>query len=126
MLFKGRVEIVSEIIANCGLDCSKCDAFIATQANDRERKKQIAKRWTEGLNLEFKPEDISCNGCVSNRISGWCTKICKVRPCARGRKVKTCAHCPDYPCKKLEEFLSNEPRAARNLEEIRKTLARYS
>ena len=110
------------MIAYCGLDCGKCRAFIATQAEDSGRKKEIAKEWTKGLNVEFKPEDINCNGCTSDTISGWCTKICKIRPCAEERKVKTCAHCNDYPCEKLKEFLSNEPDATKTLEEIRKTL----
>jgi hypothetical protein len=117
------LRAMSEIIAYCGLDCAKCDAFTATQANDLERKKEMAKRWTEGLNVGFKPEDIDCTGCMSDKISGWCTKVCKIRPCAEARKVKTCAHCEDYPCTRLEQFLSDEPKAARTLEEIRKTLA---
>jgi DNA modification methylase len=112
---------MSEMIAYCGLDCAKCRAFKATQAKDFERKKQIAKQWTEGLKVEFKPEDIDCNGCMSNVISGWCRKICKIRPCAEERKVKTCAHCNDYPCGKLKELLSNESVATENLEKIRKT-----
>ena len=110
------------MIAYCGLDCGKCRAFNATQTRDVERKKEIAKEWTKGLNVEFKPEDINCNGCMSDTLSGWCTKICRIRPCAEEREVKTCAHCGDYPCEKLKEFLSNEPEAAATLEEIRKTL----
>jgi len=113
---------MSGMIAYCGLDCSKCDAFKATQAKDLERKKELAKQWTEGLNVGFGPEDIDCNGCMSYRISGWCRRICKIRPCAEQRKVKTCAHCDDYLCEKLEKFLSKEPVATKNLEEIRKSL----
>ncbi len=113
---------MAEIIAYCGLNCGDCDAFKATQAKDFERKKEIAKRWTEGLSVQFQPEDVNCNGCVSDTISGWCRKICKIRPCAEERKVKTCGHCQDYPCVKLKEFLSNEPAATKTLEEIRGTL----
>jgi hypothetical protein len=111
-----------EMIAYCGLDCSACKAFEATQKEDFERKKELAKQWTEGLKVEFKPEDINCNGCKSDTISGWCRKICKIRPCAEDKKVKTCAHCNDYPCGKLKEFLLNEPVATKNLEKIRQTL----
>jgi len=113
---------MSEIIAYCGLNCTECSAFKATQAKDSERKKQLAKQWAEGLSVGFKPEDIDCKGCKSDVLSGWCLKICKIRPCAEKRKVKTCAHCGDYPCEKLKEFLSKEPVATKNLEEIRKTL----
>ncbi len=113
---------MSKMIAYCGLDCAECNAFKASQAKDSERKKQLAKQWTEGLKVEFKPEDIDCDGCMSDRISGWCRKVCKIRPCAVKRKVKTCAHCDDYPCEKLKSFLSNERVATKNLEEIRKAL----
>lgn len=114
--------IMYEMIAYCGLDCSECKAFKATQNGDFERKKELAKQWTEGLKVEFKPEDINCNGCKSDTLSGWCRKICKIRPCAEEKKVKTCAHCNDYLCGKLKEFLLNEPVATKNLEKIRQTL----
>jgi hypothetical protein len=117
-----RLRIVSEMIAYCGLDCSKCDAFIATREEDSERKKEMAQRWTKSLNIEFGPGDIDCTGCMSEKISGWCTKVCKMRPCAETRKVKTCAHCEDYPCEKLQKFLSDEPKAAKTLDEIHRTL----
>jgi len=119
---KEAERIMSEMIAYCGLDCNECRAFEATQAKDFERKKQIAKQWTEGLKVEFKPEDIDCRGCKSDTLSGWCRKICKIRPCAEEKKVKTCAHCDDYPCGILKEFLANEPVATENLEKIRKAL----
>ncbi len=114
---------MSEMIAYCGLDCNECRAFKATQAKDFERKKQIAKEWAEGLKVEFKAEDIDCRGCKSDTLSGWCRKICKMRPCAEEKKVKTCAHCDYYPCGVLKEFLANEPIATKNLEKIRKTLS---
>jgi hypothetical protein len=113
---------MSEIIAYCGLNCSDCNAFKATQTNDFERKKEMAKRWSAEHNIKFQPEDINCNGCMSDTISGWCREICKIRPCAEERKVKTCAHCQDYPCAKLKDFLSNEPAATKTLEEIRERL----
>jgi hypothetical protein len=113
---------MSEMIAYCGLDCNKCDAFIATREEDSERKKKMAERWTKSLNVEFRPEDIDCTGCMSDKISGWCTKVCKILPCAETKKVRTCAHCQDYPCEKLRKFLSDEPKAAKTLDEIHRTL----
>jgi hypothetical protein len=114
--------MMSEMIAYCGLHCEECKAFKATQTKDIEWKKQIAKHWTDELKVELKPEDVDCNGCKSDVISGWCRKICKIRPCAVTRKVQTCAHCSDYLCAKLKEFLPGEPDAAKSLEEIRKAL----
>jgi hypothetical protein len=114
--------MISEMIAYCGLDCKECKAFKATQAKDSERKKQIARHWMEELKVKFETEDVDCDGCKSKMISGWCRKICKIRPCAREKKVKSCAHCDNYPCNMLKEFLSKEePIAAKNLDKIRKT-----
>jgi hypothetical protein len=89
---------------------------------DAELKKEIARRWSEELKVAFTPEDVECNGCTSSVISGWCRKICKVRPCAQERGVKTCAHCSEYQCEKLKQVLLDEPVAKKNLEEIRRTL----
>lgn len=114
------------MMAYCGSCCDECKMFKVTQAKDYEQKKQIAKRWTEELKVEFKPEDVDCKGCKSDVLSGWCLKICKVRPCAEERKVRTCAHCDDYPCGKLKALLKelqkDDPVGAENLEKIRKTL----
>lgn len=113
---------MSEHIAYCGLDCSACDAFKATQSKDVERMKQIADRWNRELNTEFTEKDIECDGCLSQRISGWCQSICDIRPCAEKRNVKTCAHCNEYTCAHLETFLSGEPIARAKLDEIYRTL----
>jgi hypothetical protein len=113
---------MSEMTAFCGLDCGQCKAFKATQGKDAERKRQLAKQWTEGMKVQFKPEDIDCRGCKSDVLSGWCRKICKIRPCAEERKAETCAHCDEYPCEKLKEFLLNEPVAKENLRKIRSLL----
>jgi hypothetical protein len=115
-------RIISEMTAYCGLDCSVCKAFKATQTKDIEWKKQIAKHWSDQSQFRFKPEDVDCHGCNSDVISGFCRKLCEVRPCAEGRSVKTCAHCDDYPCEKLKEYLSTDPVAANSLERIRKVL----
>jgi hypothetical protein len=113
---------MSDMIAYCGLDCNKCDAFKATQANNLEFKRLIAERWTRELKIKFEPEDIECDGCKSSRLSAWCLRVCKVRPCAEVRGVKTCAHCSDYRCQVLDRFLSDEPIARTNLEAIRRVV----
>jgi hypothetical protein len=112
-----------EMIAYCGLNCGECRAFKATQKKDFEWKKHIAEHWTEELKVKFEPEDVECNGCKSDLISAWCRRICKIRPCAQEKSVKTCAHCDNYLCSMLKEFLSKEdPAAKENLQKIRETL----
>ncbi len=114
--------MISEMTAYCGLQCNECKAFKATQTKDLEWKKQIARHWSDQFEIKFKPEEVTCEGCKSDVLSGWCRNICRMRPCAEERKVKTCAHCNNYPCDMLKQFLSEEPVAKENLETIRKTL----
>ena len=46
----------------CGIDCSKCDAYIATITNDNELKKKTARLWSKLNNAKILPENINCNG----------------------------------------------------------------
>ena len=111
-----------DMIAYCGLDCSKCDAYKATQTEDLVLKTKIAERWTNELGMAFVPEDITCDGCKSDRLSAWCQKVCAIRPCAEEKCVETCAHCGEYECAKLNKFLGTESTARELLEDIRKSI----
>jgi len=113
---------VSEVIGYCGLVCSRCSAFVATQRNDEAAKSRIAARWSKDFYVKFGKEDITCDGCLSERVSGYCRNVCKVWPCAHERGIKTCAHCAEYPCEKLMRFLSHEPKAKSRLDAIRRSL----
>jgi len=113
---------MEKVIAYCGLVCSECPAFIATQKNDYEEKVKVAKTWSEMFKSEIKPEDINCDGCLAkteNHFS-YCS-TCEIRICASEKNLKNCAYCDDYPCKKLSDFFKAVPEAKTNLEEIRKS-----
>jgi len=113
------------LIAFCGLDCSKCEAYLATQANDDVAKEQIAAKWR----VEFNAPDITlaqvtCDGCVTlnGRIGGYCA-LCPIRACGTTRQVTNCAYCADYAaCDKLADFFKMAPAAKLTLDEIRHTL----
>jgi hypothetical protein len=113
---------MSELIAYCGLDCMKCDAYIATQAEDTSHLQQIAERWSRELKTDFSIEEVLCDGCRSQRISGWCQRICLIRPCAEQKGLETCAYCTDYLCDNLKSFLSDESDAKEYLEKTRRLL----
>lgn len=97
-------------IARCGLDCSKCDAYIATKNNDYELKVKTAKAWNERYKNEnrdrneIKPEDINCKGCLSaGPIYMYCRR-CEIRNCALNKNLKNCQDCENYRCEKLIEL----------------------
>ena len=64
---------MKDYIGMCGLDCETCEARIATENNDDELRKKVAKLWSELNNAEITPEMINCTGC---RIVGVKTPFC--------------------------------------------------
>ena len=74
---------MEQMIAYCGLDCAKCDAFIATKNNDNQKRIETAKNWSKEYNAEIKPEHINCDGCMSksNKLFNHCL-VCEIRKCA--------------------------------------------
>jgi hypothetical protein len=112
---------MNEPLAYCGLDCSTCDALIATRSNDDALRARTAAEWTRLFGHEFKPADINCTGCRSAGIHvEFCEKQCEVRKCARGRGVQNCGLCPDFACATLTaHFQYVPPEAKTRLEAIR-------
>jgi hypothetical protein len=117
---KGK-EKGKKITAYCGLQCSDCPAYIATQKNDDALRAETARKWSEMFKSDIKAADINCDGCPtgSQRLFGYCT-TCAIRKCAREKKLATCASCPEYSCQRLDEFLKQAPEARNVLEELRK------
>mgnify|MGYP001146697923 CR=1 FL=1 len=52
-------------VAWCGIDCTECKAFIATQKNDNTMRRQVADEWSKEFGHEIKPEEINCDGCLN-------------------------------------------------------------
>jgi hypothetical protein len=114
-------EKEKKMIAKCGITCTECPAYIATQKNDDALRAETAKKWSEQFKSDIKPTDINCDGCQSEspRLFNYCS-ICAIRKCAREKKVETCAACPEYSCAKLDAFLAQVPEARQTLEALRK------
>jgi hypothetical protein len=112
-------------IAYCGIVCTECGAYIATQENDNKKRKEVAEKWAKEYKQDFKPEDINCDSCLSEtgRVFNYCT-ICEIRKCGREKKVINCAYCDSYICEKLDKFFQMAPMIKANLEEIRKGFAK--
>jgi hypothetical protein len=115
-------------LAYCGLTCEKCPIYLATREKDDEKRRKmranIARKIKEHYGEEYEPEDVTdCDGCRTEGgrlFSG--SRNCRVRTCARRKGLENCAHCDDYICEKLEEFLAKEPDARARLDAIRREL----
>jgi hypothetical protein len=111
---------MTTLIAACGLDCAKCDAYVATQANDLAALEQVAEKWRVEYNAPtITAENILCDGCMSGgRTIGHCSE-CKIRLCAVERGLPNCAACPDYACDQLTAFFNLVPQAKASLDQLR-------
>jgi hypothetical protein len=111
---------MTKLIAPCGLDCTACDAYIATQANDMVKLTAMAEHAKKEYGMDITPEATMCDGCTSDSVRkiGYC-KECKVLACARGKNMANCAVCPDYGCEIITAFTAIAPKAKEALEKLR-------
>ncbi len=122
-LLEKEVNNMDKLVGFCGIVCTECPGYIATQKDDDEQRKKIAEMWSKQFNADIKPEDVNCDGCLSEskRLIGHC-RVCEIRKCGRERNVINCAHCDDYSCEKLNQFFGMAPDAKTTLEGIRDDL----
>ena len=106
-----------DMIAYCGLDCEKCDAYLATIHDDQALREKTAKLWAELNQAPILPEHINCEGCrADGRKTVYCESFCGIRQCAVKKGVTTCGDCSELEsCQTVGMILSNNPAALENL-----------
>jgi hypothetical protein len=114
---------MDEVIAFCGITCHECGALLATRDDNDEKRAEVAQLWSKEFKADIKPEDINCEGCITDGDNLFShTKICEIRKCGKEKGVVNCAHCSDYICEKLEKFFEMVPDAKKRLDGIRAKL----
>mgnify|MGYP000608267848 CR=1 FL=1 len=108
---------IKNMIAYCGLDCKKCDAYLATIHNDQALRAKTAKLWAELNHAPIMPEHINCQGC---RVEGvktvFCDRLCGIRQCAIKKGVAICGDCSEMEkCHTVGAIISNNSEALKNL-----------
>ena len=108
---------MNKMTAFCGLDCERCDAYIATKNNDDALREKTAKYWSELNGVTITPDQINCGGCRANGVKTvYCERLCPIRQCALKKGVETCGDCIDMDnCVKLAQITSNNAEARENL-----------
>ncbi len=107
---------MNENIGYCGLDCTACEARMATANDDNALRRKVAMRWSELNRTEILPEMINCVGC---RIDGvktpYCESLCPIRQCALKNGYETCGSCSYLEkCEKVAMITGNNDEALRN------------
>lgn len=107
------------MIAYCGLDCARCDAYIATVNDDNSLRKKTAELWSELNEVPILPEHINCEGCLGDGVKTvFCDSICGIRRCAVENGVSNCGKCVCVDgCETLGMITANNPETLKNLGE---------
>ena len=105
------------MIGYCGLDCEKCDAYLATLHSDQTLREKTAKAWSELNHVLILPENINCQECRGEGVKTvFCESFCEIRQCALKKSFETCAECREMDdCLKLKAIVKDNPEALRNL-----------
>ena len=108
---------MKELIGYCGLDCEKCDAYLATINDDQQLRIKTAKLWAELNNAPILPEHINCDGCrARGRKTVFCDSLCAIRQCALKKDVPSCGDCPDVSkCELVAAIIKDNSDARKNL-----------
>ena len=108
---------MKQLIGYCGLDCEKCDAYIATKNNDQALREKTARLWSELNNVPILPEHIDCEGCRFNgKKTVFCNSLCTIRQCALEKGVATCGDCSEMEaCPIVGALHTNNANAKANL-----------
>jgi hypothetical protein len=106
-------------LAYCGLDCTRCLAYIATKENSDEKRREFYVKLTKEYSLKpsIKPEELNCDGCLTENAGNI---GCIIRTCARGKRMINCAHCREYVCEQLDKYFQAAPGCKETLDSIKK------
>ena len=83
---------MATLIAACGLDCSQCESYLATQSNDLLVLEAVVEKWSQECHASsLTVENIQCDGWMTaGRKVGHCSK-CKIRIYAIERDFTNCS-----------------------------------
>ena len=111
------------MIATCGLTCTECPAYTATQNNDAEALAKVAERWSAEFDAQLTAGDCGRHGCLAEEGPWMPHSVeCGIRACGVEKGVETCAECTDCACDKLTEFFGFVPDAKTTLGSLRESL----
>ena len=108
---------MNKFIAYCGLNCEKCEAYIATKNDDNDLRVKVAKEWSEMNHVDITPEMINCEGCRMDGVKfPYCDSMCEIRQCGIEKEYETCGSCQNVKtCQKVAMIIGNNEEAGLNL-----------
>ncbi|MFB0509331.1 MAG: DUF3795 domain-containing protein [bacterium] len=106
------------MIGACGLDCSECDIFAAT--NNPTIAGQLADWFRRTKNIYVDSRDVRCKGCRGDIEDLW-SKDCKIHKCCvEEKKLDFCNECSEFPCEQLVEWSKGDKTYIEALARLKK------
>ena len=120
--FDWKIKQIS-VVSKTGFIISSVKSTIPNRLFNYKERRKVAELWSKQYNADIKPEDVNCDGCLSEsgRLIGHC-KVCEIRKCGRDKNIINCAYCNEYACEKLNQFFKMAPDAKTTLEDIKDNL----
>jgi len=111
---------MEKLIACCGLDCTTCEARIATMNNDDKLRAETAEKWKVQHNVAgITPDMINCTGCREEGVKIKHCQECQIRNCVSEKGYKTCGDCDDLEtCSLVKNVHQFVPEALTNLKNL--------
>lgn len=108
---------MDKMIGYCGIDCSRCDVYIATINDDDELRAKTAEKWSELNRVTITPDMLNCVGCRCDGVKTYyCSDMCEIRKCAEAREYDSCGSCGEaVSCKKLAMIITDNEEARKNV-----------
>ncbi len=112
---------MEKLISSCGLNCSACDAYIATINDDDKLRKLTADKWRVEFNAAgITPDMINCTGCREPGAKFSHCELCEIRKCVRAKGFGTCAECSEMDsCTIVSAIHQYVPEAVANLRSLK-------
>jgi len=94
---------VGKMMGYCGVDCGACIPFRAKEEDNDELRRCYAREQSEVFGITITPEQVNCDGCLSEgEHLGYCS-VCEIRRCCRERNLEDCSFCEEYVCEELKK-----------------------
>ncbi len=109
--------MTDEMLAPCGIDCSKCR--IRNAKSQPEIMKSVLDWFRDERNIDLAPEKVACDGCLGDRGKHWSAE-CGILKCSvDDHRLASCSDCSEFLCERLLRWGQAGPKYAAAVDRLK-------